>query len=83
MKTCVDGNNNRVMVRKTGHTFSGRPLVVVQLVDEPARGYVALVEEFGGFGDDACPSSWGRPCLGWFGRGERYHTAEQALDSIG
>lgn len=79
----VDGNCNRIVVETTSHFLDGRPLVVARLVDEPGRGYIALDEGTGGFGTEECPSSYGMPCMTWFGPGERFSTAEAALSAIG
>jgi hypothetical protein len=77
----VDSNENRVSVVDSGRTLE-LPVLVVTLVDTPNRGYLALEELRGGFGDEACPSSYGRPCLTWFGPGERYPDARTALSAV-
>ena len=78
----VDSNNNRISIAPTDRSLDGRPLVVVRLADNPDTGYIALDEGTGGFGDEACPSSYGMPCLSWFGVGERYPDAEAALAAV-
>jgi hypothetical protein len=77
-----DSNCNLISASATGRTCDGRPLVVVRLLEEPNRGYVALDEGTGGFGTEDCPSSYGMPCMSWFGPGERYPTAEAAVEDI-
>ena len=75
----VDGNNNQITVTLASCTFEGLPMVICRMVDDPSVGYLALCEDGGGFGDEACPSSYGRPCLSWFGPGERYPDADAAI----
>jgi hypothetical protein len=78
----VDSNGNRVSVVASGRTLDRLPVLVVTLADTPNRGYLALEEPRGGFGDSACPSSYGRPCMTWFGPGERYPDARAALSAV-
>lgn len=78
----VDSNCNRITVAETGRTAEGVPLVVARLVDDPACGYLASVEGEGGFGTEECPSSYNRPCATWFGKRERFPTAEDALAAL-
>jgi len=80
--TFVDANHNRIVCVKSDRTHEGMPLVVVRLVLDPAHGYIASDEGTGCFGDDDCPSSYGMPCLSWFGVGERFPTAEAAIAAI-
>jgi len=82
MSSHIDSNCNHITAHPTDRTIDGRPLVVVQLVDDPSHGYIALDEGTGGFGDESCPSSYGMPCMTWFGVGERYPTPEAALAAI-
>ena len=78
-----DGNENAVRVSGTTETSDGAPIVVVRLVGSPGKGYLAaVIGDDGGFGSVACPSSYNRPCLTWFGTGERYATAEEALRAV-
>lgn len=78
----VDGNGNMISVENTSLTRDGLPLAVARLHADPAHGYVVSCEEDGGFGDADCPSSCGRPCLAWFGPGERYADAASALADL-
>ena len=79
----VDSNNNVVLVSQpTQRTCDGLPLLVVRLLDNPSKGYIAACEPDGGFGTEECPSSYGRPCLSWFGEGERYPDAFSALSAV-
>lgn len=78
----VDESGNRVTVVRTGNKYEGKPLIVVTLIDDPSRGYIALEEGEGGFGNEECPSSMGRPCLTWFGPNERYKDWLQAIACI-
>lgn len=82
MNSRVDGNSNAITVSPTSNTIDGKPLVVVRLVDEPTKGYIDLDEGNGGFGDEACPSDDGMPCMTWSGNGERYPSPEAALAAI-
>jgi hypothetical protein len=83
MSSHIDSNCNHITTQMTDRTIDGRPLVVVRLVDDPERGYIALDEGTGGgFGDESCPSSYGMACMTWFGVGERYPTPEAALAAI-
>jgi len=80
----VDGNSNRVNVRDLPFTLpTGQALMLASVVGEPGHGYVAAVEPDGGFGDEACPSSYGRPCLGWFGSGEAHPDRFSLLLELG
>lgn len=78
----VDSNNNRVIVETTSRRCEGLPLAVVRLVDDLSTGYLVLCEEDGGFGDEGCPSSFGRPAMCWFGFGMRFLTADEAVETI-
>ncbi|MBM4072608.1 MAG: hypothetical protein FJ271_27325 [Planctomycetes bacterium] len=80
----IDGNGNVILVSEelTRRKVDGHPLVVVRLAAEPDRGYIAQVLPGGAFGTDECPSSEGRPCLGWFGPGEASATAFDALAAL-
>jgi hypothetical protein len=79
----TDSNNNRITAEPTGRTFDFRPIFIARLADDPTRGYLALDEGTGGFGNETCPDSYGMSCLTWFGAGERYATPEAALAAIG
>ncbi len=74
-----DGNDNAVFVHASG--LHG--VYIVTLRENPEQGYLA---EEGGpeawFGDDACPSSYDMPCIGWFGPGHSWDDAEQAIRSL-
>jgi hypothetical protein len=49
----VDSNNNVVLVSQpTQRTCDGLPLLVVRLLDNPSKGYIAACEPDGGFADD-------------------------------
>lgn len=78
----TDSNNNKITVRPTGLTYDGLPLLVAEIVSEPGHGYIVADEGTGGFGNDDCPSSYGMPCLTWYGPGERYPSAKIALDCL-
>ena len=78
----IDSSHNVVLVSEPMKRFTcqNKPVVVVRLVKEPDRGYLAMVDdEGGGFGDDECPSSYGRPCITWFGPNSLYPSAFEAL----
>lgn len=78
----IDSNNNRVCVCETGRLAAdGCPLLVVRLADDLDTGYIAAVTGEGGFGDEACPSSYNRPCCCWFGPEERFPNAQAALEA--
>jgi len=78
----VDSNSNEIRAVVSGRTRDGLPLVVVRLTANLGRGYIAQDEGTGGFGTAECPSSYGMPCMSWFGEGERYPDAETALAAI-
>ncbi len=78
----TDSSCNCITVERTTQTYDGLPLVVVRLVDDPAHGYLCVDEGTGGFGDEACPSSYGMPCLTWFGAGERHPDADAAVGAL-
>ena len=79
----IDSSHNVVLVSEPlkRFTYNGKPVVVVRLVKEPDHGYLAMVEEAegGGFGNDEIPSSYGRAVITWFGPGERYKAADEAI----
>ncbi len=78
----MDSSFNHITVHKTDAYCTGARLLVCRLVDEPGRGYLALAEEGGTFGTESCPSSYGRPCMTWFGLGERYPDEQTALNAV-
>jgi hypothetical protein len=81
----VDGNYNKIQVRYTHYLYQGdRPIVIVTLLERPQCGYIALDEglEWGGFGDETLPSSYGMSCMSWFGPGETYGSADEAIKAI-
>lgn len=62
-----DGNDNAVFV----HSAGLRGVYIATLRDYSGRGYlVEECEEGAWFGDDACPSSYGMACIGWFEDGD-------------
>jgi hypothetical protein len=81
--TYIDGNSNRVVVRYQPYTSNGEPLIAATLVDEPDTGYIVVDTNEGGFGDVNCPSSYGMPCLEWFGPGQHYPNSDALLEDMG
>ena len=77
----IDSNGNRVEVGPE-LAIGERKIQVVRLVDDPTTGYVVEVVGEGGFGDESCPSSYNRPCHGWFGPNQTYPNAEEAISAI-
>ena len=82
MANIVDGNCNIIEVVRTERTSLGYPIVVAKLCSDPRTGYLAADEGAGGFGNEGCPSSYGMPCITWFGPGERHPDAETALKAV-
>jgi hypothetical protein len=85
----VDGSDNLVRVARTTRVVREdvnsdvfNEVLMVHLVDTPDKGYLAADEGTGGFGDAECPSSYGMPCITWFGPGERYPDANTALNAV-
>lgn len=78
----IDSNGSRIIVYPTDYILDDCRLVIVRLMDDLSRGYIAMDDGTGGFGDESCPSSYGMSCVSWFGEGERYPTAEDALTAI-
>jgi hypothetical protein len=80
----VDSNTNIVLTARTSLLDpEGDALWVVRLVSEPDRGYIVAVDQKATviLGTDECPSSYGAPCLTWFGPGERYGNVGEALEA--
>ena len=82
----VDSNHDVILVSSpTKALHQAKPMVVVRPLSDPERGYVALIDDvdgdIGGFGTDEAPSSYRRPCLAWFGPGERFLTAGEVISS--
>ena len=75
----VDGSGNRVLVEETDRASPDGRLLIVRMENDLDTGYIATVVGEGGFGDEQSPSSYNRPCAGWFGPGERHATADEAL----
>ena len=74
-----DGNDKPVFVHASGL----KGVYIVELREEPGHGYLA--EEDGDqawFGDTECPSSYEMGAIGWFGPGEGWTDAEQAIRSL-
>jgi len=78
----VDANNNQITVEETNWRDDGNKVVIARLVNAPKRGYIAVDQGIGGFGNAECPSSYGMPCVTWFGGNERFPTAEAAITAI-
>lgn len=81
-KVYVDSSCNKITVDEQEISHNELRLVVVRMADNPRLGYIAHREENGAFGDDTCPSSYGMPCLTWFGSGQRYPDSRIALNNI-
>ncbi len=82
MMKVIDSNCNEILVERTYRTSGGNPIVIARLAGDTARGYLVEDEGTGGFGNEECPSSYGMPCLTWFGPGERYPDATAALAAL-
>ena len=78
----IDESGNHIIVCDTCIVLHGLPVLLALLRDDPYRGYLALAEKDWDFGDESCPSSYVRPCIGWFGEGEREPDAETALNAV-
>lgn len=67
-----DSNMNRVRIVSTGwqESASATEIVDYQLIDEPGKGYLAVMH-------DGMPNCWS-----WYGPGERYPSLSQMLASL-
>ena len=87
--TYVDGNGNQIIVRPvydryaTFDNVNYHPVEAAYLCGRYGRGYlVAVTPDACGWWDESCPSSYGRPCLGWFGPGERLEDDFRAIEAL-